>query len=86
MTNDTYAPKGALAATEVVWSPTIEYGVSTDWAVRLTFQSPTGDSSDFISREIPCLDKAQAEWIADYWNKQRHIAFVPNLQTTWIKA
>lgn len=53
--------------TEAVWSPMTEFGVQTDWAVRFTFQSPTGDSSDFISRDIPCLDKQQAEWIVASW-------------------
>lgn len=60
-------PKGALAHAEVVYSPTIEYGVPTEWAVMLTFQSPTGDSSDFIRREIPCMNEDQAKQIADHW-------------------
>jgi hypothetical protein len=69
MTNTTtYRPKGALGSAQVVLSPTTEYGVKTEWAVELSFQSPTGDMSDFIRREIPCLDKEQAEWIANYWN------------------
>jgi len=71
MTNKTtYRPKGTVASAQVVFSPTTEYGVKTEWAVELHFQSPTGDMSDFIRREIPCLDKAQAEWIANYWNNK----------------
>lgn len=71
MTNKTiYRPKGALASAQVVYSPTTEYGVKTEWAVELAFQSPTGDMSDFIRREIPCLDKSQAEWLAEYWNNR----------------
>jgi len=71
MTNNiTYRPKGALASAQVVYEPTTEYGVKTEWAVELSFQSPTGDMSDFIRRAIPCLDKAQAEWIAEYWNNR----------------
>lgn len=62
-------PKGSLAHAEVVFSPTTEYGVPTEWAVMLTFQSPTGDSSDFIRREIPCLSEHQAQQIVDHWVK-----------------
>lgn len=62
--------KGMVASAQVVISPTIEYGVPTEWAVELSFQSPTGDSSDFIRREIPCLSRAQAVLIADEWNRQ----------------
>jgi len=69
-TKTTYRPKGTVASAQVVFSPTTEYGVKTEWAVELHFQSPTGDMSDFIRREIPCLDKAQAEWIANYWNNK----------------
>ena len=64
-----YRPKGALAHAQAVYSPTTEYGVQTEWAVQLSFQSPTGDMSDFISREIPCLSETQAKSIAEYWNK-----------------
>lgn len=60
-------PKGALAHAEAVFSPTIEYGVPTEWAVMLTFQSPTGDSGGFIRREIPCVSEDQARQIADAW-------------------
>ena len=63
-----YRPKGALASVEVVYSPTTEYGVQTEWAVQLSFQSPTGDMSDFISREIPCLSETQAKSIVEYWS------------------
>jgi hypothetical protein len=61
--------KGRLATAQAVYSPTTEYGVRTEWAVQLVFQSPTGDSSDFIYREIPCLSEPQAYEIADYWNR-----------------
>lgn len=62
--------KGSLAVAQPVFSPTQEYGVHTEWAVELSFQSPTGDSSDFIRREIPCLTQEQAISIADFWNAQ----------------
>jgi len=62
--------KGTVASAEVVLSPTMEYGVKTEWAVMLSFQSPTGDSSDFIRREIPCLTREQAVAIADKWNSE----------------
>lgn len=60
-------PKGSLAHAEIVFSPTTEYGVPTEWAVMLTFQSPTGDSSDFIRREIPCISESQAQQITNNW-------------------
>jgi len=63
-------PKGFVNSAEVVKSPTIEYGVQTDWAVALHIQSPTGDSSDFMTREIPCLSREQAVIIADNWNRE----------------
>ena len=62
--------KGMVASAEVVLSPTIEYGVRTEWAISLHFQSPTGDSSDFMVRELPCLSRAQAVIIADKWNSE----------------
>lgn len=62
--------KGTVASAEVVLSPTMEYGVATEWAVLLRFQSPTGDSSDFLSRELPCLSREQAVIIADKWNSE----------------
>lgn len=62
--------KGTVASAEVVLSPTIEYGVRTEWAVALHFQSPTGDSSDFMVRELPCLSREQAVIIADKWNSE----------------
>lgn len=65
--------KGSLCFAQPVWSPTKEYGVETIWAVRLSFQSPTGDSSDTISREIPCLTEAQAVSIANYWNSRAEV-------------
>ena len=63
-----YRLKGALASAQVVYSPTTEYGIKTEWAVELSFQSPTGDMSDFIRRQIPCLTETQAQSIAKYWN------------------
>ena len=57
---------------QAVYSPSTEYGVHTEWAVELTFQSPTGDSSDFIRREIPCLTEEQAKSIASYWESFVH--------------
>ena len=60
--------KGMVAYAEAVFSPTTEWGIRTEWAVALHFQSPTGDSSDFMVRELPCLSKEQAENIAEAWN------------------
>jgi hypothetical protein len=59
-----------VASAEVVLSPTMEYGVRTEWAVALHIQSPTGDSSDFMVRELPCLSREQAVIIADKWNSE----------------
>lgn len=69
-TFQTNLAKGRLATAEAIYSPTTEYGVATEWAVQLIFQSPTGDSSDFIYREIPCLSREQAEVIASYWRSE----------------
>jgi len=82
MEKTTYRPKGALASALVVYSPTMEYGVQTEWAVQLGFQSPTGDMSDFIFREIPCLSEQQANKIAEYWqDKIAPYVTVENLET-----
>jgi hypothetical protein len=62
--------KGTVASAEVVLSPTMEYGVRTEWAVALHIQSPTGDGSDFMVRELPCLSREQAVIIADKWNSE----------------
>lgn len=62
--------KGAISCVRVVWNPTVEYGVATDWAVEFAFQSPTGDESDFIYRQIPCVNHAQAVAIADRYNAE----------------
>ena len=64
--------KGMIAGAEVAQIQKMEFGVQTDWAVVLHFQSPTGDSSDFLSRELPGLSREQAQGIADYWNKIAH--------------
>jgi hypothetical protein len=61
--------KGMITGAEVAQIPKIEFGVKTEWAVVLHFQSPTGDSSDFLTRELPCLSEQQAQSIADHWNK-----------------
>jgi hypothetical protein len=60
--------KGMIAGAEVAQIEKMEFGVRTEWAVILHFQSPTGDSSDFLTRELPCLSEQQAQGIADYWN------------------
>jgi len=62
--------KGMLVSAGVAKTPSNEFGVQTDWVVVLHFQSPTGDSSDFITRELPCLTREQAVNIADMWNAQ----------------
>jgi len=62
--------KGMVASAEVLYSPATEWGVRTEWAVCLHIQSPTGDSSDFMWRELPCLSREQAVAIADKWNEQ----------------
>lgn len=65
-----WAFKGFVRSAEVVSSPTTEYGIQTDWAVALHFYSPTGDSSDFMVRVLPCLSREQAVIIADKWNSE----------------
>lgn len=81
--NQTHTPvKGSLVSAQPVLSASMEYGVPTEWAVELSFQSPTGDSSDFIRREIPCLTEAQAKSIADFWNAQ----VSPHLVGVWDKV
>lgn len=60
--------KGDIASAEVTYEPSTEWGVRTEWAVALRFQSPTGDSSDFITRNLPCLTREQACAIADRYN------------------
>ena len=62
--------KGTVASAEVVYSPTMEYGIQTEWEIALHFQSPTGDSSDFMVRELPCVTREQAVAIADKWNSE----------------
>ena len=62
--------KGTVASAEVIYSPALEYGVRTEWAVCLHIQSPTGDSSDFLWRELPCVSREQAVIIADKWNSE----------------
>ena len=64
--------KGMITSAQVAQIPSLEFGVQTEWSVILNFQSPTGDSSDFLSRELPCLSREQAQGIADYWNKIAH--------------
>ena len=57
-----------ITSAQVAQIPTLEFGVQTEWAVVLHFQSPTGDSSDFLSRYLPCVSEKQAQAIADKWN------------------
>ena len=79
--------KGMVASAEVVYSPTMEYGVRTEWAVCLHIQSPTGDSSDFLWRELPCVSREQAVIIADKWNSEVCPElvgkFVPAIPAQW---
>ena len=60
--------KGMITSAQVAQIPSLEYGVQTEWSVILNFQSPTGDSSDFLSRYLPCVSQKQAQDIADKWN------------------
>ena len=60
--------KGDIVSAFAVMKPSREFGVYTEWVVRLSFQSPTGDSSDFLHRDLPCLNKEQAEQIAKRYN------------------
>ena len=60
--------KGMITSAQVAQISALEFGVQTEWSVILNFQSPTGDSSDFLSRQLPCLSREQAQDIADRWN------------------
>ncbi len=60
--------KGDIVQASVVKQEMTMYGVKTEWAVRFHFQSPTGDSSDFIQLELPAVNKNQACAIADRYN------------------
>ena len=62
--------KGFIIGAQVVKQNMKEFGVTTDWAVRINFQSPTGDSSDFLYRDLPCISKSQACSIADGYNEE----------------
>jgi hypothetical protein len=62
--------KGSIVSAEVVKQLMKEFGVTTEWAVRIYFQSPTGDGSDFLYRDLPCLSKSQACSIADGYNEE----------------
>ena len=66
--------KGMIAGAEVAQIQKMEFGVRTEWAVVLHFQSPTGDSSDFLSRYLPCMSQKQAQDIADKWNYIAHVS------------
>jgi hypothetical protein len=61
--------KGSVYSAEVVFQPTMMFGIHTSWAVTLHIQSPTGDSSDFIPLTMPCVSKEQACSIADNYNE-----------------
>ena len=62
--------KGFIIGAQVVKHNMKEFGVTTVWAVRINFQSPTGDSSDFLYRDLPCISKSQACSIADGYNEE----------------
>jgi hypothetical protein len=62
--------KGFTVSAEVLKQYMKEFGVTTEWAVRLHIQSPTGDSSDFLYRDLPCISKSQACSIADGYNEE----------------
>lgn len=51
--------KGTPVAIERVWDSTVRVWVS----------SPTGDSSDSFTYDIPCLSESQADTIARQWRK-----------------
>jgi hypothetical protein len=61
--------KGDIIGAFVAQCAMTEFGVQTDWVVRLWFQSPTGDLSDVIVRDLPCLSREQAEQIAERYNQ-----------------
>lgn len=60
--------KGDISSAEVVYVDILQYGVRTEWAVRLHIQSPTGDASDFLAFDIPCATFNQSCEIADRYN------------------
>lgn len=61
--------KGDIIGAFVVEHAMSEFGVSTEWAVRIWFQSPTGDASDVLTRDLPCLSREQASLIAERYNQ-----------------
>lgn len=70
------AVKGQVVVAQVQKSAMSLYGVNTEWAVRLYFSSPTGDSSDSLTFDLPCLSFSQACGIADHYNAVCAPAFV----------
>lgn len=70
------AVKGQILVAQVQQVPMSLYGVATNWAVRLWFSSPTGDSSDTLTFDLPCLSLGQACEIADAYNAVYSPAFV----------
>lgn len=70
------AVKGQIIVAQVQQIPMSLYGVNTEWAVRLWFSSPTGDSSDTLTFDLPCLSFSQACAIADNHNAVSSPAFV----------
>jgi hypothetical protein len=68
--------KGTVLVAQVQKLPMSLYGVNTDWLVRLYFSSPTGDSSDTLTFDLPCLSFRQACVIADHYNAVSAPAFV----------
>jgi hypothetical protein len=64
----TQLAKGDISSAEVVYVDILAFNVRTEWAVRLHFQSPTGDASDFLAYDMPCATFNQACEIADRYN------------------
>ena len=77
--NDGVRSKGSIIQVNVVKMKMSDYGVSTEWAVEIWFQSPTGDSSDSLTRHLPCTSLNQAIWIADDYNK----TYAPQVVGAW---
>lgn len=70
------AVKGQVIVAQVQPAPMSLYGVNTFWSVRLWFSSPTGDSSDTLTFDLPCVSLGQACDIADAYNAVCSPAFV----------
>jgi hypothetical protein len=70
------AMKGTVLVAQVQKLSMSLYGVNTEWSVRLYFSSPTGDSSDSLTFDLPCLSFSQACAIADHYNAVSAPTFV----------